>query len=481
MVAQTRRPNASGSAQSFGLNLKGSSSMARRPPAQTSRRVASQLASMPPSPIVDSWGRDRLNAFAAKQAQDDAEQQARIQRALALAKAKAASLRAEPKIEPRSEPEPAPKAEPPKPPPPLVLNPSSPLDSAREFVQRECRGPDGKSNLYHWQGQFYQWNEVYYRLLDVDVLEGQVLAFLDGAMKYAGGNAGLVRFQPGSRHVNEVTYALSKCLALSRDVAPPSWFDSEAPARDMIVFRNGVVNMRTGEFSALTSRLWVHSALEFDWAPEAKCPHWDKFLGEVFPGDPQSIDFLEEWIGYCMTEETRFQKGVIFVGPKRSGKGTITHVIQRLVGARNYVGLSFDRWTSTENSQAPMIDKRVGVFADVRLKPAKTYGAVGYDAGGLSHISQGLLLNIIGEDRMTIGRKQIGAWEGRLPIKLMLISNEVPNFNDPSGALVGQIYKAAIWCELLRPRGCGIEGAARHGAYWNRRAVCRCLPSAVSP
>lgn len=198
---------------SFGLNPEGN--RARWSDAKLKRQDASRHNSpLPPSPIVDSWGRDRLNAFAAKQAQDDAEQQARIQKALALAKAKAASLngsstihslrsQSTPTTAPAVEPAVAPKIVPdgPKPPPPsLVLNPSSPLDSAREFVQRECRGPDGKSNLYHWQGQFYQWNGVYYRLLDVDVLEGQVLAFLDGAMKYAGGNAGLVRFQPGSRH-----------------------------------------------------------------------------------------------------------------------------------------------------------------------------------------------------------------------------------------------------------------------------------------
>lgn len=198
----------------LGLNLQGIKAQwldARRLKRQDASR---HKAAMPPSPSVDSWGRDRLNAFAAKQAQDDAEQQARIQKALALAKAKAASLngsstihslrsQSTPTTAPAVEPAVAPKIVPdgPKPPPPsLVLNPSSPLDSAREFVQRECRGPDGKSNLYHWQGQFYQWNGVYYRLLDVDVLEGQVLAFLDGAMKYAGGNAGLVRFQPGSRH-----------------------------------------------------------------------------------------------------------------------------------------------------------------------------------------------------------------------------------------------------------------------------------------
>ena len=192
----------------------------------------SAAAQSPAAQSTKSVRRD-LTAYFARQAQEEAEHEARIAAVRALAKAKAASLRSQSTIAPAPseapKPEPSPKLEEPKPPPPpLILNPSSPLDSAREFIKRECPGPDGKTNLYHWQGQFYQWNGIYYRLLDVDVLEGQVLAFLDRAMKYAGGNAGLVRFQPGSRHVNEVTYALSKCLALGRDFAPPSWFDSEA-------------------------------------------------------------------------------------------------------------------------------------------------------------------------------------------------------------------------------------------------------------
>jgi putative DNA primase/helicase len=84
------------------------------------------------------------------------------------------------------------------------------------------------------------------------------------------------------------------------------------------------------------------------------------------------------------------------------------------------------------------------VFPDVRLKAGRGFGlagASGYDPGGLHHNSQGLLLNIIGNDPLTLGRKMIGPWEGQLRLKLMLISNEVPNFNDVTGALPSRFIK----------------------------------------
>jgi putative DNA primase/helicase len=48
------------------------------------------------------------------------------------------------------------------------------------------------------------------------------------------------------------------------------------------------------------------------------------------------------------------------------------------------------------------------------------------------------LLNISGEDSVTIPRKNKPDWEGRLPTRLMLISNELPRFPDQSGALAAR-------------------------------------------
>lgn len=191
---------------------------------------------------------------------------------------------------------------------------------------------------------------------------------------------------------------------------------------------------------ALTPDLWSHNALEFDWSPGADCQSWLRFLEDVFPGDAESKQFIEEWMGYCMTEETRFQKAAMLIGPKRSGKGTITHVLHQLVGDRAYVGMSFDTWTASENSRQVMLGKRVGVFADVRLKPGRAYGS-SYDPGGISHTAAELMLNITGGDRISVPRKYMDAWVGVLPIKLMLISNEVPNLNDGGGVLPSRFIK----------------------------------------
>ena len=111
---------------------------------------------------------------------------------------------------------------------------------------------------------------------------------------------------------------------------------------------------------------------------------WNARSGEAFLSstfalpdgsvDQEAVDFLEEFMGLCMTEETRFHKGAIFVGRKRSGKGTVSHVLRHLVGDRNYVGLSFHTWTRGEKSTQVLLNKRVGVFPDVRLKKGRHFG-----------------------------------------------------------------------------------------------------------
>ena len=325
----------------------------------------------------------------------------------------------------------------------LVLNPSSPYDTAGEFIHRRCKLGD-QCILWFWQDQFYRWGGRVYEPVSEKALEGQLYEFLDKAVKSSGG--GHVRFQPTPKNVSDVLHGIKSRLALGIEYHPPMWIGTREPATDWVVFNNKVVNVLTEDVQDLTPDLWVHSALEFDWNPEATCEAWETFLAQVFPGDGpsgedvESVNLLEEWMGYCMTEETKFQKGLLMIGQKRSGKSTISRVMQQLVGNRSYVGLSFNTWIYSENSKEVMIGKRVGVFADVRFKPGKNYGA-NYDAGGITHQSAEFVLNITGADTVTIGRKYKSPWQGQLKLKLMLISNEVPNLNDASGVLPSRFLK----------------------------------------
>ena len=248
------------------------------------------------------------------------------------------------------------------------------------------------------------------------------------------------RFKPKKQHVEELLDALRSSLALGAEYVPPMWLDGEEPARDWIVCRNGVVNVTTCEMRPLTHRLWAHSGLEFDWDPEAECPTWERFCEDVFPDDPQSVTFLEEFIGYCMTGDTKFEKAAMLIGPRRSGKSTIVDLIGKLVGDGAYVGLSFNDWLSSAKATQVLIGKRVAAFPDVRLKPGRAYGA-SYDPGGIDHRSSELLLKITGRDKVSIGQMYAEAWNGVLQAKIILTSNVVPNFNDASGVLPTRFIK----------------------------------------
>jgi putative DNA primase/helicase len=337
----------------------------------------------------------------------------------------------EPKAKPEAE---APKDEPP---PPPIIDPAAPLDNARAFAQRELHR-DGTSAVWFSEGKFWRWNGQCYAPMGDTEMRGQVYGFLDTA-QVCDVPKRTAKFTPSKHHVDTLLDALRSCLALGPK-APPMWLDDDTPADDWIVFRNVIVNARTMETRPLTHRLWSHTALDFDWDPSAECPTWERFCDDLFPGDVESVQCLEEMMGYCMTGDTVMEKAFEMIGPRRSGKTTIVALIGKLVGEASYVGLSLNDWLATPKSAQVLLGKRVVAFPDVRLKPPKLWGR-NMDLGGIDNKSLELLLKITGRDPVSIGQLYEQAWNGILPVKVIITSNEVPNFNDASGVLATRFIK----------------------------------------
>jgi putative DNA primase/helicase len=307
---------------------------------------------------------------------------------------------------------------------PLFLSKGTPYDSAKEFVRRYCF-KDGVLTVYYWHGEFWNWNERCYEKTSIEKLNASIWEFLDNAR--SGSTADSSRFKPRPADAEAVIKCLKAGLAL--DLDPPCWVGGKKAA-DVVVFNDGIVDIETGQLSKLTPRLWVHDALEFNYDPNARCPAWEKFLGEVFEGDPETAGCIEEQLGLGMTWDNRFQRAFLWIGPKgREGKGTLAHIQEKLVGSA-YVSLNFNTWMKGEFSAQAMIGKKVGIFPDVRFREAKWYGQ-NLDPGGIDHVSKEMLLRIIGGDGHELARKWNAVpWKGVLPMKLTLISNQVPNLND---------------------------------------------------
>lgn len=104
--------------------------------------------------------------------------------------------------------------------------------------------------------------------------------------------------------------------------------------KDSLLFlcKNGLVDLRTGEFRkpVLTDYLHEISNVEFD--PEAKCPRWEQFLGEIFLGNQELIRYIQRWCGYTLTGDTREEQFLILEGPGANGKSTLLEVIAWAMG-----------------------------------------------------------------------------------------------------------------------------------------------------
>jgi putative DNA primase/helicase len=176
-----------------------------------------------------------------------------------------------------------------------------------------------------------------------------------------------------------------------------------------------------------TPRFFWPAALELDFDRHATSPAaWLAFLKQLWANDAQAIDLLQEWIGYCLLPDTGQQKILLIVGPRRSGKGTIARVLRGLVGERSYVsptlaslGTPFGLW--------PLLGKSVAVISDARMS-GRTDAAVVAER----------LLSISGEDAQTVDRKFLPPVTSRLPVRFMVLTNELPRLGDASGALAGR-------------------------------------------
>jgi putative DNA primase/helicase len=302
------------------------------------------------------------------------------------------------------------------------------LDATREgpnFLARTTQ--DGVSRLQDWHDAPWYWTTGAYRELQPSEVRANIVKHL------------LERYSNlEGRHISNVVEIVKAVAHLSQRVKAPAWLDQPDgepwPADEILATRNGLIHLpalvagKADFWKPATPRFFTTSALDFDFAIDAPRPTvWLGFLSQLWPDDHESIDTLQEWFGYTLTPDTRQQKILTMIGPKRSGKGTIARVQCAIVGKQNVAGPTLAS-LGTNFGLSPLVGKSLAIISDARL-------------GGRtdSQIVVEQLLRISGEDPLTIDRKYREQVTCTLPTRLMLLSNELPRLRDPSGALAGRM------------------------------------------
>ena len=195
------------------------------------------------------------------------------------------------------------------------------------------------------------------------------------------------------------------------------------PPTNYVWLKNGVLDTTTLKLYPHSSDYFLINRIDYDWIPDAYDKNMDDFLTSVSDDDVEVRALLEEMIGLCLTPSTEFQKAFVLIGDQNNGKSTYLKAMGKLLGKDNVSALDLKD-----------IDKQF-----------RTSGIFGKTANIGDDISDNWIdelstfKKIVTGDRITIEFKNKDAFNMTPSCKLIFSANTMPNFRDPTGAVMRRL------------------------------------------
>ena len=220
-------------------------------------------------------------------------------------------------------------------------------------------------------------------------------------------------------------YKIVQYMSIRADGIWGKW--GERDTSSVIVYQNGILDITTDEFLPHDPEFYTTNIMPYEYDPNATCDQWLQFLWGVFEGDAERVALLQEWLGYMLVRDYSYQKMMLLIGLRRSGKGTIGRIMELLVGPENFTGVGLEDLATDENLNS-LRNKTVGFDGDAHT---------------VSKANQGLVLTrakkLSGNDSINFNRKYKSSASIRLPTRLTIAANNMLSFIDDSGAMAGRL------------------------------------------
>lgn len=287
-------------------------------------------------------------------------------------------------------------------------SPNEPLEVAHALLARKAAVGE---HVRIWRGDWYVWSGTHWRPAPATELTDWLRRDLRHAWYMsAGKEPAPVPWAPTTGKVGEVLDALASLLRRG---------DLEEPEQGLFA-ANGRVAM-DGTVTAPDPAVFNLTSVPYAYDPAAACPAWDAFLASSLP-EQGDRDLLQEMFGYLVSGDTRQQKVFFLSGPPGSGKGTALRVLESLMGPEAVSSTSLPGLAS-HFGLASLIGRQVAFLPDVRFNIRSAHEAVPN------------ILSISGEDSIPVARKNRDDWIGKLSVRIVMASNDLPSLPDASAAL----------------------------------------------
>ena len=289
-------------------------------------------------------------------------------------------------------------------------------DLADEYLRdRRLNGTDGLRLRYHRQ-TWLRYGGKYYELLGDHELRADVMVFLRQSPAREKTTQHLVS--------NAVEHLRGICLVPDSVILPARWDGARwIPSMDWITVENGLVDLS----AAKTGKPVVHPhtptfvtsvLLPFALNTSASCPRWRNFLTEILP-DSGTRQLLQELFGYCLLQDTRYQRFFLFEGTGANGKSVVLLVLVRLLGQSNISTVPLELFSASHN-----LTETLGKLANITS-----------EVGEIDKVAEGVLKQFVGGDYIHFNPKYKSPFSAQPTAKLIIATNVRPPFRDRTQGL----------------------------------------------
>jgi len=188
---------------------------------------------------------------------------------------------------------------------------------------------------------------------------------------------------------------------------------------------NGFVNLRNGMLNIENRKLYPHKQdfystiqLPIEYNEKAVCPRFQEFLLQIFEGDEECIDLVQEFMGCSLVPDTRFEKAMLILGQGANGKSTLIRVWEHIIGKDNYSSVALGN-LQNEFHRVKLHKRLLNIAAEVRdttLEQADYFK------------------RIVTGDTIDAAHKFKDVFEFRPFARLVFAMNKVPRVKDTSHA-----------------------------------------------